>query len=367
MESLSWLSTGRSALTNILLFRRFFPVRKTLVDALRFPLSYLGGGKTPSFPIVVDINVTNRCNQRCDFCSNRGNVVSRSDEMSLEQVLNLVHEAAQYRAGFFISGGEPFARDDVLAIIEEIRKLELPVGIVTNGTLLEGEVADAFADIGVDVAMVSAHGSAHGHDEAVGVKGARTRTMALLERLSAQLPKWSLIVNYVMSESSAADLPMLLDEVAHLPNLVVRLAHLSFLTPKEVDDHNSVWRQEFGTAPPEPLTYVLEPSRGLLRSIRNAMKDPRVRRLPARPVLNAREVESWYSPHFSLRRKCLFVWGSAVVNADGSVFPCQYYPVSMGNIQEQSLATIWESEKYTAFRRVIRKGLLPGCARCCKL
>ncbi|GAG99570.1 unnamed protein product, partial [marine sediment metagenome] len=71
---------------------------------------------------------------------------------------------------------------------------------------------------------------------------------------------------------------------------------------------------------------------------------------------------------FKARRKCFFVWGTLFISPNGDVMPCQFYPdYKLGNIRDAKLKEIWNNEKYRKFRLELKKGLFPGCARCCKL
>ena len=36
-------------------------------------------------------------------------------------------------------------------------------------------------------------------------------------------------------------------------------------------------------------------------------------------------------------------------------------------LSEEEFEKIWNNERYIKLRRIIKKGLLPACARCCKL
>lgn len=64
---------------------------------------------------------------------------------------------------------------------------------------------------------------------------------------------------------------------------------------------------------------------------------------------------------------CEFPWTSLTVMADGSVVPCtQDYDAEMcmGNVNEQSLEEIWNSEKYAEFRRWHVTGEFPKGFKC---
>jgi radical SAM protein with 4Fe4S-binding SPASM domain len=55
------------------------------------------------------------------------------------------------------------------------------------------------------------------------------------------------------------------------------------------------------------------------------------------------------------------------MNPYGDIFPCSLQTV-MGNVLEEPLQSIWNSERYITFRRSLRsQGRFAQCARCCAL
>ncbi|MCF7835521.1 MAG: SPASM domain-containing protein [Candidatus Marinimicrobia bacterium] len=66
---------------------------------------------------------------------------------------------------------------------------------------------------------------------------------------------------------------------------------------------------------------------------------------------------------------CEFPWTSLSVMADGTVVPCTQdfnCEMPMGNVNEQSLKEIWNSEKYEKFRMMHITGEFPKNFRCSK-
>jgi MoaA/NifB/PqqE/SkfB family radical SAM enzyme len=361
------LNTLRSQWLNIKLFRPFFSPGRLIADGLRFPFQYLGDGQARSYPLVVDINITNRCNMACSFCYNADNKTCLEDELNIDQLCALVDEAAGHQAGFFLSGGEPLLRPDLLDLVKHIKSHKLPVGLVTNGSLLTAEMADLMASAGLDVAVLSLHGLRRGHNRASGQPGSFNAVWQALELLRTRLSPPGPLVNIVVGPHSLEDLPDLLTALQQLDNVVPRLAHLSFLTAAETSKHHAAWSKCFQHDSYALLNQELTFDSDHFEHLCRLLSRPEIRRVPARPSLSPREIRHWYNPDFGVQRRCLFIWQSTVINADGTVFPCQYHAWPMGNIREQSLSEIWNNDRYRHFRRVLRKGLLPGCARCCKL
>ena len=63
---------------------------------------------------------------------------------------------------------------------------------------------------------------------------------------------------------------------------------------------------------------------------------------------------------------CYAPWTHALIAADGHVAPCCSAPrVTLGNVQQQGCAEIWQGEAYRRLREAMRDGTpLPHCAGC---
>ena len=364
---MGWLTAIRSQVVNLRVFRAYFPLGRSLYESLRFPVDYLRGDTARPFPTILDVNLTNRCNQNCSFCYNDGNPAIRGDELTTDELFRLVDEASAHGAGFFLGGGEPFVRPDIFDLIRRIKERGLPVGVVTNATLLDGRGVDRLMQDGLDVAVVSLHGTEATHDRIVGAPGSWRKAVDILRLLANRMPAPGPLVNYVLSEESADDLGPFLDVMRGLDNVVVRLAHLSFISPDERRRHDGAWRAAFHVAPAPVLNHVRDVPRGTFWRLVEVLEDPRYARVLTKPVLSPLELRSWYSDEWDIARRCVFIWHSTVINANGDVLPCQFHGAPMGNIRERSMAEIWNTDGYREFRRVLKKGLLPGCHRCCKL
>lgn len=92
-------------------------------------------GKIP--PIHVQLNLTNRCNLNCGFCSCTKR--DRQAELSLEQVFMAMSRFRSLgcKAVTITGGGEPLLHPDINFIMKMIAyDLDIKIGLVTNGTKL---------------------------------------------------------------------------------------------------------------------------------------------------------------------------------------------------------------------------------------
>jgi len=238
---------------------------------------------------------------------------------------------------------------------------------VTNGTLVTEEKAKRLAELGLDALLVSFHGREAEHDRAVGKPGSYAKSREALRiwaRLSPQTPP---MVNYVVTGSSVTDLPGFVDEVRDIKPLVLRLSHLNFLTAKEIAAQQTYWGSHFPDVPIEILSHQFEPEAGAFAPLIEFLESDKGRQVFTKPVLDSDEIRQWYSPDAKLGRRCVFIWRSTFINAQGDVYPCQFLYVRMGNVFEEPLHEIWNNAVYRQFRETLSHGLMPGCARCCKI
>jgi len=358
-----------SQLVNLREFRPFFPALRTLGDVLVLPAQMARkGGKSNKFPHVININITTRCNLRCPYCFNADNKVARSDELTFDEYQKLVDRWAPYRPGIFLSGGEPFARGDLLELVDLFKRRGMPVGIVTNGTLLDEEKAKRLGKLKLDAMLVSFHGQREVHDKAVGLPGAYDKSLETLRLWAKYAPSGpGPMVNYILTPESIEDLPGFVDEVADINPLSLRLSHLNFLTADEMQNQMDFWRERFGDVPIEILSHQWEPREGAFAPLIEFLQSDKAKGIFTKPVLDDGEINSWYSRNVELGRRCVFIWRSTFLNAQGDVYPCQFLYVRMGNLREQTMAQIWNNDLYRKFREVLNEGLMPGCARCCKI
>lgn len=88
-------------------------------------------------PVLVHLDLTNRCNFRCSHCYVE-NYISNRTEMPYSVVEKIINEIADYgvRSIIFSGGGEPTVHPDFLRIIQLTVDRGLEIGLATNGTQL---------------------------------------------------------------------------------------------------------------------------------------------------------------------------------------------------------------------------------------
>lgn len=118
-----------------------------------------------SAPLRVSLNITRKCNLRCKHCfSDSGN--PDLNELTTQELFSLINQMKNAGSFFLaIGGGEPLLRDDLFQIIKYARENFIAVSIVTNGLLINKEIAKKFNELNLNTISVSIDGLEKTHDQ----------------------------------------------------------------------------------------------------------------------------------------------------------------------------------------------------------
>lgn len=126
---------------------------KVLRDPAR--LALLRAGNIPA-PLHVRIKPTNVCNHACSFCAYRsdglslGAAMNAHDRLPREKMIEIADDLVEMgvQAVTFSGGGEPLIYPHIVEAVRRLAAGGIRIGTLTNGSRLQGKVADAFAEHG---------------------------------------------------------------------------------------------------------------------------------------------------------------------------------------------------------------------------
>jgi len=130
-------------------------------------------------PFLVVWDITHRCNLRCAHCYQDARK-ALPGELNTEEAKKVLDElAAAGVVAIAFSGGEPLMRPDIRDIIRYAKEKSFFVSLASNGTLIDDALAGELVALGLDYIEISldAANAAH-HDSFRGVHGAFDRTVA---------------------------------------------------------------------------------------------------------------------------------------------------------------------------------------------
>lgn len=324
-------------------------------------------------PWAINFLVTPRCNLRCQMCSfDRSKFCSKGKELSLDEIKVFIKSISKTKAHIFLSGGEPFLREDLFEIIEYIKDSGLTCGVCTNGTVLDEGKIKKLLKLDPLFIIFSLHGARHIHDKVTGIPGSYDSLFNNIKVVSSSRKRTRLIISCTINHVNLRHLKEVVEIARILKVDMLRFENLNFLTDSEVERHHRVWKEIFHNGDDMQLSSysgnvsnyddyynsIIEMQNG-----RNGFKMP----VYFKPLLDDSELRSWYSDNFRTKRKCFFIWRSLFISPNGDILPCQFLVYRLGNIKTDSLEEVWNSERYRDLRLKLKKGLFPGCSRCCKL
>ncbi|MBD3248635.1 anaerobic ribonucleoside-triphosphate reductase activating protein [Candidatus Woesearchaeota archaeon] len=85
-------------------------------------------------PYVSVVVFTSGCNFRCGFCHNPGLVNGEGEDISEEEVFELLDKRKKWIDAVVITGGEPCLQKDLVEFISKVRERGFKVKLDTNGS-----------------------------------------------------------------------------------------------------------------------------------------------------------------------------------------------------------------------------------------
>jgi radical SAM protein with 4Fe4S-binding SPASM domain len=358
-------------------------VRETARSRYGALLDYYCGRGRSLKPRYLDLKLTHRCNLRCRMCGQWGERGTYRDaapevlrqELDLPCLRRLVDEAAAWGAMVYLWGGEPFLYRDIIPLIEHIKRRRLICAINTNGTHLERDAA-ALVEAGVDNLLISVDGPEAVHDAVRGRPGVFRQVVKGIQavaemKVRRRRAKPLLTLTATVSETNVDHLEAVYALGEKVGADFVGLVFSTFTDERRGLAYQRLVNRHFGTPGLSWRGFVSDKT--AIDCARLAQTVDRVQ--SARhsfatyfiPDLRPSDVCAYYRDMDETfgRRRCLVPWVRADVLPNGDVYPCIDFPdVIVGNVREESLSAIWNGPRYRAFRRLVRRGLLPICHRC---
>jgi radical SAM protein with 4Fe4S-binding SPASM domain len=287
-------------------------------------------------PISVHVDVTYRCNERCEHCYLDHHDKGEMTTAEIKGVLDQLADAGVFFLTF--SGGEVFMRRDFLELVEYARQLQFNVKVKTNGVMIHESEARRLRELGVEQLQISVYSHRpEVHDAITKLPGSLKRTLAAVRFLKSQGLK-VVVANVFMK----ANRPDQAATQAMIKEMGVEYTLDPTVTPM-MDGDTSV--------------LALRVDREHLREV---FTDPalvdNVDEYCAPPVPVDDDVLEGYS--------CSAGHSSCYISPYGDVFPCVQFPLPTGNVRRQKFLDIWRGSAQMQEVRSIQVKHLPVCSTC---
>ncbi len=343
------------------------------------PLVYLdyrsGSGRSRSL-LNTTIEITYRCNARCAFCLAAKDLPDAGRvELSAAEIGAAAAPPTPAKTSFFITGGEPFVRPDLIDIVARLKQRRGRVGINTNMTLVDAATARELRQVGLDYLIASLLGPKEVHDR-LACLDAHDKALEGIALLRRHHPRLRVLTNCVMVPENSDSLAKVVEDAAGAGAHAVVFQHETYITPRERVAHAACWA---ALRPEDAAPCLCIPAQAGNRmevaTLREAMQAAESRgrelNIPVffKPDLQGEELGGWYADGFFPGGRCSYLYTDARITPYGDVVACQSLPLVFGNIRERPLTEILNGDRAVWFRKTIQAagGTFPGCTRCCKL
>ena len=345
----------------------------------------------------LSLRITDLCNLRCGTCGQWG----QSGYMKQRNLKDCIaHElpAARYRELFidlvrhghrpnvYLWGGEPTLYSGMMDVVSSATGLGLPVSIATNGHNLS-RMADELSCAPLFLAQISIDGpDAQTHNRARPSAGNGNSFQEVESGLAAlararRKSKSSLPLLASLTVVSQNNYTKLVDIYRTFSSRVdLMVFYLSWwITKDRAREHDADFKRRFGFKPNHHLGWlgdwlpddiaVLHKQLKALEQMARPWPRPALIILPNLKGID--ELKAYYSRHEELfgYKQCISIYQAVELNSNGDMSPCRdYHDYVVGNVKQQTITQLWNSDRYRRFRRSLyQDGLMPVCSRCCGL
>lgn len=292
-------------------------------------------------PKWIALEITRRCNLKCIHCrSSSEEEVKDHLDFSTEEVFRIIDDIASYaKPVTVLSGGEPLLRKDLFEIAKYGENKGLRMCLATNGTLVTDDVCNKIKASGIKIVSISLDGSNEDvHDSFRNQKGAFRGTMNAVELFKKHSIPF--IINSSFTKRNQGEIPKVyrlakeLGATAWYMLMIVPTGRgkdiMDELISKE--DYESILEWHYQMEKSESEMFV------------RPICAPQYYRIVAENSKKEGIKFERRALKFSTggAKGCITGQLIAVIDVDGNVLPCSYFPKPAGNIKKHSFKDIWE-------------------------
>jgi len=297
------------------------------------------------------------CNLKCRHCwinpPYSDEVSLKDDEISFQELTSCLNECQQLGMhSVKLSGGEPFTRPDIFALLDYLKENKIKITLETNGTLIRQKEAQALKAAGVWQVAVSLDGpTAEIHESLRGVAGSFNAALEGIRYLKKEG------INNIQVIASLWQ-----GNIEHIKSIIV-LAKALGANSVKINPINNIARADAMSQKNETLS-VKETIEFYCRLMQELKKEP--------PLNVIFDIPPAFSPlvngHFQRCSTC-GIFNILGILGDGRISICGIGSSSetliLGRVGQDSIKEIWENHPVL---KEIREGVpqkMTGiCGRC---
>jgi MoaA/NifB/PqqE/SkfB family radical SAM enzyme len=303
-------------------------------------------GYAISKPTTVGLEITKKCNSRCIMCDAwmRNNEVS---EIPLDVLKKRIDDLHRWlgRAHIQLGTGEPFMYKDIFKVVEYASQKGMIVGTVSNGLLINDNIAEKIVTKGFFNLNISLDGiKPETHNYTRGIPGAYDKVIEGIEKLMFYKLKYKSNIKIIIK-------PLIfknnIDELIPLTEFVHknRLGGINFQPFTPINNRCN----EFIDVNLDKLASVINQLKQLKKNSYKIMNSPR--------QLDA-YLEYFANPNIrpsQLDKVCSIGFKNIVITEGNKAFFCYKIPEVFNIDKYENLNKLWKSSEANAARKIIQK------------
>jgi MoaA/NifB/PqqE/SkfB family radical SAM enzyme len=274
------------------------------------------------FPVAMTFAVTYRCQLRCVHCSAGNHLRDDVKELTTEEAKQLIDDSQKLGVTIMaFTGGEPLMREDIYELISYVDKRKAMPILFTNGLLLTDENVEKLANAGLYSLFVSLDSpNPEEHDRLRGMSGLFKIAVNGIQRMKSK-GVFVGISSYATRSATEDGMYKKMYKLAQKLGVLNLLLFDCVPTGKMLKDTSEVLL-------PEQREEIRKFSSNIFKK----------REIP--PLSS----QSWQN---SIEANlagigCLAANIQYYVSAYGDIAPCDFTPLSFGNIRNEPLKKIWQ-------------------------
>ncbi|MFH0988642.1 MAG: radical SAM protein [bacterium] len=301
--------------------------------------------------LLLQWHISDRCNHRCSHCYQKS---FNSKEPSLILLLSILQQYQELlvlwnnktntrpvRGHITLTGGEPFAHPDFLALLEIIskKKHHFSFSILSNGSFIDQHMAKHLAALKPRFVQISLEGNESTHD-AIRGEGSFDEAVSALKYLVNQ--KITTLISFTAHTANFREFP----DVVHLAQkLRVDRVWADRLVPLEAGSN---------------LTCLSKEETYEFMNIMNICRNEALQAHSTTEVAMKRALQFFFSREHPYR--CSAGDTLITIMPNGDLLPCRRMPIRVGNVTDQPLSELYDSPLFIALRD--RNRICNDCSGC---
>ena len=338
----------RLAIKQILKYR--YNLRHLVNMGLSLPTVFSELLHPKKLPYYLHIEPTDNCNLKCVMCNtNTTRANEKKENLTIDKFNYILSQFPDIKFICLVGNGEPLLNKDLFKMIRAAKNKKITIGTISNGILLDKDLAHKLLDSGIDWLSFS-------------LDGANKKTYEGI-RNGASFEKVLENIKYLNSikKKRAVDIAIIFvamrENIRQLPDIIGLADRLGVKKVVVLKAHFLENAAGYGK-----VKHMAEVSNEeAARVKRDAFK-----------IADRLGIYLVFSSFYDLKntkRRCHAPWISTYITSRGYICPCcalnDYNKMNFGNIFKEDFSTIWNNKLYRDFRIELKGKTMPPVCRGC--